>query len=408
MKQIRLGDYIEVLTDYHSGGSYKTLKEKTKILHKPSYAVMIRTLNFENDDFTDDLIYCDKESYDFLEYSHVFENDVLMNKIANPGSVYIMPKVDYRTTCAMNLFLLRFKGINQRYLYYVMKNSESYIKSQTHGTTTKTITKDEVRALTFLIHNTPEEQNDIEKILTNIDTLISNNKSICSDLEATTKLLYDYWFVQFDFPDENGNPYRSSGGKMVWNEELKREIPEGWKVKPLGDIINESKKSTVQVNDAYKNGQYPFFTSGNTVLTYNEFFVDDYHMFLNTGGNPDIKGYKGKCAYSTDTWCIDADCYSYIVYQYFIRIMSQFEQLFFAGSGLKHLQKDILKKQNIAIPPNAVVQSFNRIMEKMWDKKTECLIENKQLAEMKDFLLPMLMNGQVKVTNSDSSENRGF
>ena len=94
MIEITLGDYIDVLTDYHSGGSYKTLKEKTKILYEPDYAVMVRTLNFENDDFYNNLIYCDKDSYDFLSYSHLLENDILMNKIANPGSVYIMPKVN--------------------------------------------------------------------------------------------------------------------------------------------------------------------------------------------------------------------------------------------------------------------------------------------------------------------------
>ena len=91
MKKIRLGDYISLITDYHSGGSYQTLKEKTKILHKPDYAVYVRTINFESNNFDSDLVYCDESSYKFLEYSHVKENDILMNKIANPGSVYLMP-----------------------------------------------------------------------------------------------------------------------------------------------------------------------------------------------------------------------------------------------------------------------------------------------------------------------------
>lgn len=397
MQKIKLGDYIDVLTDYHSGGSYKTLKEKTKILHQPSYAVMIRTLNFENDDFKDDLIYCDKESYDFLEYSHVFENDVLMNKIANPGSIYIMPKVDYKTTCAMNLFLLRFKGINQRYMYYVMKNNESYIKSLAHGTTTKTITKDEVRGLSFLVHDTQNEQDAVERFLTSIDNLIMNKKDIINTIEEISKLLYDYWFVQFDFPDENGKTYKSFGGKLVWNEDLRRNIPVGWKVMSLGEVIVEFKKSVVQVNEAKESGSYPFFTSGDAVLSYDEWFVDGFNCFLNTGGNPGVKGFKGKCAYSTDTWCINAGIYSYIMYLYFIRIMPQFEQLFFTGSGLKHLQKDILKKQFILIPPKNIVSKFNCIMDILWDLKTSCFQEKRQLVSLRDFLLPLLMNGQVKV-----------
>ena len=182
MKIVKLDEYIDLLTDYHSGGSYKTLKENTKILYKPDYAVMIRTLNFERDDFKNDLIYCDRSSYDFLSYSHIKENDILMNKIANPGSVYIMPKVVYRCTCGMNLFLIRFKNINQRYMYYVMKNSENYIKSKAHGTTTKTITKDEVRNLEFKIYETREEQDKVEKVLTKIDKKIENNNHINNNL----------------------------------------------------------------------------------------------------------------------------------------------------------------------------------------------------------------------------------
>lgn len=184
IKRIKLGDYIDVLTDYHSGGSYKTLKTKTKILYKPSYAVMIRTLNFERNDFNNDLIYCDKDSYDFLNYCHVKENDVLMNKIANAGSVYLMPKVEYKVTCGMNLFLIRFKNINQKYLYYVMKLNEDYIKSQTHGTTTKTITKDEVKNLEFTINDDVIYQEKIVSFLDSLDRQIAQNNNMVQKLQC--------------------------------------------------------------------------------------------------------------------------------------------------------------------------------------------------------------------------------
>lgn len=184
IKKIKLRDFIDVLTDYHSGGSYKILKANTKILYEPSYAVMIRTLNFERNDFENDLIYCDKDSYDFLNYSHVKENDVLMNKIANPGSVYLMPKVEYRATCGMNLFLLRFKNINQKYMYYVMKLNEDYIKSQTHGTTTKTITKDEVRNLEFTINDDLTYQERIVSLLDTIENQIYRNNDMVHKLQC--------------------------------------------------------------------------------------------------------------------------------------------------------------------------------------------------------------------------------
>lgn len=240
MKKIRLGDYISLITDYHSGGSYQTLKEKTKILHKPDYAVYVRTINFESNNFDSDLVYCDESSYKFLEYSHVKENDILMNKIANPGSVYLMPKVSYKATCGLNLFLIRLNGISQRYMYYVMKYNESYIKSKAHGTSTKTITKDEVRDLSFYIHDEPEEQKKVEKTLNCIARKISLIRNINKELETMAKEIYGYWFIQFDFPNTNGTPYKSSGGKMIWNNELGQEIPNGWKVQKIRDYLFES------------------------------------------------------------------------------------------------------------------------------------------------------------------------
>ena len=398
MKTIRLGDYIDLLTDYHSGGSYKTLKEKTKILHKPDYAVMVRTLNFERGDFQKDLIYCDKASYDFLAYSHVIENDVLMNKIANPGSVYIMPKVDYPATCGMNLFLLRFKGINQRYLFYVMKNSEAYIKSKAHGTTTKTITKDEVRDLQFLIHETKEEQDTVEKLLTTLDRKIEINQKLVSQLEDIVTLLYSYWFLQFDYPDQNNNPYNSSGGKMVWNEELKREVPAGWSVDSIGALITEREKSSIKVGEAAGHyGKVPFFTSGDEIIIYDKAFTSGKNCFMNTGGNADVKYYIGEAAYSTDTWCITAEDYSSYLYEYINSIRKYLDISFFAGSGLKHLQKDAFKNHKILIPPRSLIQKFNKTADKCFSKVSEIKIENQALSELRNFLLPMLMNGQVKI-----------
>lgn len=238
-------------------------------------------------------------------------------------------------------------------------------------------------------------QKKAAKILKNIDQKIRTNNKIIAELESIAKTLYDYWFLQFEFPNEEEKPYKSSGGKMVYNEELKLEIPEGWKTVNIGKILCEAEKSKVQVSEAKEKGDYPFFTSGESVLAYDEFFVDKFNIFLNTGGNPDIKAYMGKCAYSTDTWCINADKYSYTLYYYFLKLMPQFEQLFFAGSGLKHLQKDALKSKYILLPEENVLNQFNNICYIQWRKISKCIKENKELASLRDFLLPMLMNGQA-------------
>lgn len=398
MKKIRLGDYISLITDYHSGGSYQTLKEKTKILHKPDYAVYVRTINFESNNFDSDLVYCDESSYKFLEYSHVKENDILINKIANPGSVYLMPKVSYKATCGLNLFLIRLNGISQRYMYYVMKYNESYIKSKAHGTSTKTITKDEVRDLSFYIHDEPEEQKKVEKTLNCIARKISLIRNINKELETMAKEIYGYWFIQFDFPNTNGTPYKSSGGKMIWNNELGQEIPNGWKVQKIRDYLFESDKSKIQVNQVNNSvGNIPFFTSGNAIHYINDYLVDNLNIFLSTGGNASVQIYFGKASYSTDTWCINFSEYTSYMFIFIQSIIGYINDNLFTGSGLKHLQKDKFGDIKIAIPPENVINAFNKTVVNLFKMKAANMKSSRILNEQMNELLPLLMNGQVSV-----------
>ena len=135
---------------------------------------MIRTTNLSQNDFNEDLLYISKEAYNFLSKSKVKENDILMNKIANPGTMYLMPKLNKPVSCGMNLFLIRFnKEVNQRYMFYNMKNVEKEIKKLAHGSTTKTITKDEVKNFEIYIHD-KNRQDEIVKILTKFDYIMKN------------------------------------------------------------------------------------------------------------------------------------------------------------------------------------------------------------------------------------------
>mgnify|MGYP001029160377 CR=1 FL=1 len=287
------------------------------------------------------------------------------------------------------------KDITALYLYYYLKNSYGRIRKLSDITGIRGSLSGDLLKSFIIEYPDLDTQKKITTTLRTIDRNIENNKKIINELESMAKTLYDYWFLQFEFPNEQGKPYKSSGGRTVWNEELKIEIPEGWKVSKIGDILEEANKSKIQVNDAKEKGKYPFFTSGEKILCYDDYLVKGFNIFLNTGGNPDIKAYMGKCAYSTDTWCVSAKEYSYILFYYLLKLMPQFEQLFFAGSGLKHLQKDSLKNQYILLPDEKVLRNFNNICELIWKKITNCLIENQELTALRDFLLPLLMNGQV-------------
>lgn len=169
LKIVKIKDFLELITDYHSNGSYETLKKNVQLLEKEDYAVVIRTLNFERNDFKKELLYITEKAYNFLKKSYVLPNDILMNKISNAGSIYLMPNIKKPVTCGMNLFVLRFNNkVNQRYMFYNMKNVEEYIKSFSHGTTTTTITKEEVKNIVLHIHNR-KEQDKIEYLLTALD-----------------------------------------------------------------------------------------------------------------------------------------------------------------------------------------------------------------------------------------------
>lgn len=410
MMTVRLGDYIDVITDYHSGGSYKTLKEKTKILHEPSYAVMIRTINFENDNFSSDFVYCDKESYDFLEYSHVKENDILMNKIANPGSVYIMPKVDFPVTCGMNLFLIRYKNINQRYMYYVMKSAESYIKSKAHGTTTKTITKDDVRDIELFIHKYPVQRDKVEKLLTDIDTKIQKAKRTIELLEKTALMIYDYWFTQYDFPNEEGKPYSISNGKKTWCEELNREIPEGWSLvnaQDQFDFIKGVEPGAGEYSDKPLEGYLKFYRVADiddTGSTYvkkayrNEASVMEHEVLVSFDGTVGKIGVGLDGVYSTGMRkIIDkkeeisvAVIWTMFLSEDFQRTIARYatgSNILHASEAINHLWFAYDKK---------TFEAFDKIVSPIYEKIIMNKKEIKQTQRIKEFLYPMLMNGQIR------------
>ena len=169
----------------------------------------------------------------------------------------------------------------------------------------------------------------------------------------------------------------------------------------LKDILTEAEKSAIQVGEAKtSNGEYPFFTSGATILKWNEPFVDGRNCFLNTGGNADVKFYVGKAAYSTDTWSISAKSeMSDYLYLMLFSIKPELDQKFFQGTGLKHLQKPLLKDRPIYIPEKMELEGFNRQVMPMFDIISENTRENQQLTSLRDWLLPMLMNGQATISD---------
>ncbi|MDN3956174.1 restriction endonuclease subunit S [Sporolactobacillus laevolacticus] len=169
----------------------------------------------------------------------------------------------------------------------------------------------------------------------------------------------------------------------------------------VSDILVENSKSKIQVGDAKGiKGNYPFFTSGDTILEWDDYLVSGRNCYLNTGGNAGVKFYVGKSSYSTDTWCITAkngmEDYLFLMLK---SIIPELNIKFFQGTGLKHLQKPLLKNRKIYIPSEQEIEFFNKKIQPMFNLIASNTRENQNLMDLRDWLLPLLMNGQAIVEN---------
>ncbi|OKB25082.1 restriction endonuclease subunit S [Helicobacter pylori] len=364
---VKLGDILEVLTDYHSNGSYKTLKENVTLLEQPNFAIMIRTTNFEKNDFRKKLIYINQQAYNFLSKSKVFHQDILINKIANAGAVYFMPKLDKPVSLGMNLFLWRIKkNYNKYFIFCILKYNEKRLRLMAKGTTTKTITKDNIKMFQILLPPL-ETQQKIARTLSILDQKIENNHKINELLHMLAYKIYEYYFK-----------YKPKNAK-------------------LEQIIIENPKSSIMVKNAQKTqDKYPFFTSGDNILSYPKAIIDGRNCFLNTGGNAGIKFYVGKASYSTDTWCISTNEFSDYLYLLLSSIKTHINQSFFQGTSLKHLQKNLLKKYPIYMPSVHEIKKFNQIIMPLLTLISINTRTSKKLEQIRDFLLPLLLKQQVK------------
>ena len=169
----------------------------------------------------------------------------------------------------------------------------------------------------------------------------------------------------------------------------------------IGDILIEREKSPIQVGQAKNTvGNYPFFTSGDAILRWTSPLTDGRNIFINTGGNAGVKFYVGEAAYSTDTWCISArDGLADYLYLFLDSIKPELSQKFFQGTGLKHLQKPALKNRPMYIPEKDELEVFNHSAIPWLTLVSDNIRESKRLTALRDWLLPMLMNGQATISD---------
>ena len=266
-----------------------------------------------------------------------------------------------------------------------------------------------------VIYKEIKVQQKIASLLSALDSKIELNNRINTELEAIAKTLYDYWFVQFDFPDTNGKPYKTSGGKMVWNAVLKRDIPDGWNVEPLFNAMDVqygfpfstekfteeiTNKPIIRIRDILEN----------TISTYTTEVVDDKYMLLK---NDLLIGMDGN--FHLNFWDKDG---AYLN-QRSVRIrsrqnsaVSNFQAYFELSPYIKarernvsrttvgHLSDKDLKALYLISPHKSNSFKPKEIFDSILSKITSNKLQNQQLSSLRDWLLPMLMNGQVKVKDT--------
>lgn len=267
-----------------------------------------------------------------------------------------------------------------------------------------------------------KHQEKIGNFFSVIDRIIENNKKIISELESMAKTIYDYWFLQYDFPNENGKPYKSSGGKMVWSEELKREIPEGWEVNTLEEyleIVRGVMYEKEDISNQNKTGYIPLLKSNNIQdgkvnyddiiyvkkdnISDNQYLEKGSIIITMSSGSTEHVG-KMALMYSSQEYTIGAFCAKISImpkYKYYLsmNLMSNyFKKKLHAvinGTSIKNINNKHIIDNFICYPADSVLEKYEQMMTSIFNEIGVLSNENQELSSLRDFLLPMLMNGQV-------------
>jgi type I restriction enzyme S subunit len=311
--------------------------------------------------------------------------------------------------------------LNPKYLFYLL--TQPHITEYLHTIATNSvsaypsISPNDLGNLKFRIPELPNQQK-IASVLSALDSKIELNNRINAELEAMAKTLYDYWFVQFDFPDKNGKPYKTSGGKMVWNEELKREVPEGWEVKKMFSALKIGSGFPFDSDSYLEAGKFKIITIKNVQeLRLETGSVDCTNIIpsnlpefckLQIGDILiSLTGNVGRiCLVTEINLLLNQRVGKFLcskIYKNFMYLLFQRNEErnrlenIATGSSQKNLSPIDATNVLTLLPSDSILTKFDLLIDPIIDKTIIINKENQKLTELRDWLLPMLMNGQVKV-----------
>ena len=339
------------------------------------------------DAFIDPLLYKHyKKSYSFPR-----KGDVLISAAGTIGKSVIYNGEDAYFQDSNIVWIEHDQSIVLNEFLYYLLNSIQWIPSK--GSTIFRLYNDDIRNKEVFLPSI-KEQRGIVSVLSSIDRKIELNRTINQNLEAMAKQLYDYWFVQFDFPNEEGKPYKSSGGEMVWNEKIKREIPIGWDNCTLKDFL------TIKNGRDHKylsEGLYPVYGSGGEMRRVNEYLYKGESVLMPR------KGTLNNIMYVDESfWTVDTMFYSEM------KVLNCAKYIFFAikdidftrwdsGTGVPSMTASTLYNLPMIKPNIDLLKRFDKAITPIFYKMKQIRVEYEVLTKQRDELLPLLMNGQITI-----------
>ena len=349
-----------------------------------------------------------------------FDDDVVLIAGNNAKGNFHVSRHKGKFNAYQRTYVLSAKaGYDIDYIYYSLKLELKRLRERSQGSQTKFLTMPILTSI-FLRDLLKTEQSKIANVLKVIDAKIELNNCINAELEAMAKTHYDYWFVQFDFPDANGKPYKTSGGKMVYNSTLKREIPEGWNCKKLIEltllirrgispkyvddggiqVLNQKciREQKVSFGDARRHGI--LLDDDVRLLKINDVVINSTGVGT-LGRVAFIKRLiEGKTIVDSHVSIVRAND-KMISPQYLAWSMLRYQPVIEAAAngstGQVELSKTFLEDIDIIIPSKSVEKQFAGCLDSVVREIANREREAEELVELRDWLLPMLMNGQVTV-----------
>ena len=342
--------------------------------------------------------------------THYRQGDVLVANIRP-----YLKKVWYADSeggCSSDVLAFRAKnGHCPSFLYTVLMQDAffDYAMSGAKGSKMPRGDKDQIMRYELPTF-TPLEEENIGNMMIDIMSKINVNRQINDNLEAMAKQLYDYWFVQFDFPNEEGKPYKSSGGAMVWNEKLKREIPQGWNNGVLSDVANITMGQSPDGSSYNEDGEGIIFYQGSTDFGLRFPDIRQYTTLPSRYANKgdilmSVRAPVGALNIANNDCCIGRGLSALsskigsMTHLYYLMndFRLKFEGMNSAGTTFGSITKDELFSLPVVIPTKSVISEFEQVCEPIFDKQMIIGEEINALTKLRDELLPLLMNGQATV-----------